>query len=88
MNLLLIVLATSLLGLAHVSQSVHGASLPPEIQLPTGLVISQATRTVDVTSQIVKVKTDYQLRNEGKEELAFFVHTLTEAEVFFYFLKL
>jgi len=39
-----------------------------------------STRTADLTSQIVKIKTDYQIKNKGKSDISFFVHAISENE--------
>ena len=39
-----------------------------------------ATRTVDLTSQIVKAKTEYQIENKGKTDISYFVHAISGNE--------
>nr|CAD2177809.1 unnamed protein product [Meloidogyne enterolobii] len=51
-----------------------------ELTLFDGLKVVSATRNVDITSQIVKVKTEFELKNEGKEDVSFFVNVITEDE--------
>jgi len=50
-----------------------------DVTIPEGVSVS-ATRNVDITSQLVKVSTDYEIKNQGKTELNFFVHAIPEGE--------
>lgn len=52
----------------------------PEIVVPDNFVIESVKRTIDLTSQIVKVKTEYQVKNNGKAEVSYFVHAMSESE--------
>ena len=51
-----------------------------ELTLTDGLKVQLATRNVDLTSQIVKVKTEFELKNYGKEDVSHFVHAMSAEE--------
>lgn len=50
-----------------------------ELNVPKLSIVS-STKTVDLTSQIVKVKVDYELKNDDKLDVNNFFHTLTNNE--------
>ncbi|KAI1732893.1 ribophorin I domain-containing protein [Ditylenchus destructor] len=50
-----------------------------EVIIPEGVSIV-ATRHVDLTSQVVKVKVEYEIKNQGKADINHFVHTISEDE--------
>ncbi|KAL3093195.1 hypothetical protein niasHT_022645 [Heterodera trifolii] len=52
----------------------------PEISVPSDVQILSAVRNVDLTTQIVKVKTDFELKNGRNEELSSFVHAMSAEE--------
>lgn len=51
----------------------------PVIEIPKGVSLS-ATRTIDLTSQIVKIKVEYEIKNTGSSELKYFVHVMDSKE--------
>ncbi|KAI1726427.1 ribophorin I domain-containing protein [Ditylenchus destructor] len=50
-----------------------------EVTIPEGVSVV-ATRHVDLTTQIVKVKVEYEIKNQGKADINHFVHTISEDE--------
>lgn len=51
----------------------------PEISIPDKVSVV-ATRTVDLTSQIVKASVEYEITNNGQNDLNNFVHVIPEKE--------
>lgn len=63
-----------LLGLVFAYALVHAAEVPS-----TDLSIT-VTRTVDITSQIVKSTTEYEIKNNGKSPISSFFHGVSAEE--------
>lgn len=49
-------------------------SLAYTAEVPSADLSITATRTVDVTSQIVKTSTEYEIKNNGKSPISSFLH--------------
>lgn len=43
------------------------------IEIPKGVSLT-ATRTIDLTFQMVKIKVEYEIKNAGSSEMNYFVH--------------
>jgi oligosaccharyltransferase complex subunit alpha (ribophorin I) len=65
-----------LVGLAF-ALGTHAAL--SEVSIPDGVSIV-ATRNVDLTSQIVKTKIEYEIKNQGKTDINHFIHTIPAKE--------
>uniref|UniRef100_A0A915EKT7 Dolichyl-diphosphooligosaccharide--protein glycosyltransferase subunit 1 n=1 Tax=Ditylenchus dipsaci TaxID=166011 RepID=A0A915EKT7_9BILA len=62
-----------LIALCLLVLQVWGAN---ELSIQDGVTIS-ATRTVDLTSQVVKTKIEYEVKNGGKTDINHFIHTIS-----------
>jgi len=67
-----LLLVISLLSLGWTAPST-------EVTIPDGVSVI-ATKTVDLTSQIIKVKVEYEVKNQGKTDINHIVHTITSKE--------
>ncbi len=57
-----------------------GASFSADVVVPNDVVIGSATRSVDLTTQLVKSMIEYSVQNRGKSEINSFIHLVSNAE--------
>ncbi|KAK0422653.1 hypothetical protein QR680_007701 [Steinernema hermaphroditum] len=55
-------------------------ALSSAISVPEGVSITSATRKVDISSQVVKVSTNFVLQNNGDAELTSFIYAIPSSE--------
>lgn len=49
------------------------------VEVPSSVSIL-ATRTIDLTSQVVKISIEYEIKNEGNSKINYFVHAIDVKE--------
>lgn len=70
----------SIFALFFVAWNVAGGvSSTPELEIPDGVSVV-LTRNVDLTTQVVKVKVDYEVKNQGKSDINHIVHAISADE--------